>query len=605
MSNNKITYINDSFSSDFVRLRRVHPTANFVSEGFAQSNGAFPPAEVPSTKLDNESERNGGGKGLHKLLRDESIKCACHVNDYPPWTGEALYSKCWKMKAFWSFVLVLCTLCGAFTTYQVIEEYSQGKTATSNTIRLVPNLSLPAITVCPKVPDALKGDLLYQDMRAIIPHLTKSMADNLIKYWIGGSGLENMNELSTFNASYLEELDDLYQRWRQNSETKTFFQKIQDKYGYKCTDFFKKCELGGQKKNCCKEIFNQKAVMRRGFCYQTREGLNQEEADDIGRLVLEIKELPSITSPHFGHKQPQTVIYINDNFEEVLDFPRFYLYQNEWNRMHITARRIELLEHPNDCTNKVFGKDSNCIVRNWLSSTVIDHFNCTLPYLDTVRGISPELPTCEPLKIAKNYTDIIQLVHSGSVHGPKCIPGCNRWEYSVSLQQSPSLQDFANYTFNLEVSFYDLQYEHLKEVVTITVPGFMSQIGGQFGFFLGLSIITVIQMASFAVWSTFRTVLFLGNRRKFDWVFSLNGISLEKRAQEIAAEKSVNVGQLGNSGESITNEITERRERVSNREVRGMTKRRSKSEKDEETTQKRRLKLIKQQSFDEGGISKC
>ncbi|KAL3110325.1 hypothetical protein niasHT_019645 [Heterodera trifolii] len=479
-----------------------------------------------STKLDNESERNGGGKGLHKLLRDESIKCACHVNDYPPWTGEALYSKCWKMKAFWSFVLVLCTLCGAFTTYQVIEEYSQGKTATSNTIRLVPNLSLPAITVCPKVPDALKGDLLYQDMRAIIPHLTKSMADNLIKYWIGGSGLENManggtERIFVIGATFRmncpplmpriwKNLNDLYQRWRQNSETKTFFQKI----------------------------------------------------------------------------QPQTVIYINDNFEEVLDFPRFYLYQNEWNRMHITARRIELLEHPNDCTNKVFGKDSNCIVRNWLSSTVIDHFNCTLPYLDTVRGISPELPTCEPLKIAKNYTDIIQLVHSGSVHGPKCIPGCNRWEYSVSLQQSPSLQDFANYTFNLEVSFYDLQYEHLKEVVTITVPGFMSQIGGQFGFFLGLSIITVIQMASFAVWSTFRTVLFLGNRRKFDWVFSLNGISLEKRAQEIAAEKSVNVGQLGNSGESITNEITERRERVSNREVRGMTKRRSKSEKDEETTQR-------------------
>jgi len=30
-----------------------------------------------------------------------------------------------------------------------------------------------------------------------------------------------------------------------------------------------------------------------------------------------------------------------------------------------------------------------------------------------------------------------------------------------------------------------LQYEHVKELYTISVPGFMSQIGGQFGFFLG------------------------------------------------------------------------------------------------------------------------
>jgi hypothetical protein len=36
-------------------------------------------------------------------------------------------------------------------------------------------------------------------------------------------------------------------------------------------------------------------------------------------------------------------------------------------------------------------------------------------------------------------------------------------------------------------------------VVTTSVPGFMSQIGGQFGFFLGLSIITMIQMGVYAV----------------------------------------------------------------------------------------------------------
>ncbi|CAK5119821.1 unnamed protein product [Meloidogyne enterolobii] len=91
----------------------------------------------------------------------------------------------------------------------------------------------------------------------------------------------------------------------------------------------------------------------------------------------------------------------------------------------------------------------------------------------------------------------------------QCVPGCSRWEYGVSLQQSPALQPFVQHEFNLEISFYDLQYEHVKEanlfssnnflfsdiqVYTISVPGFMSQIGGQFGFFLGLSIITMIQV---------------------------------------------------------------------------------------------------------------
>ena len=47
------------------------------------------------------------------------------------------------------------------------------------------------------------------------------------------------------------------------------------------------------------------------------------------------------------------IVYVNDNYEKVLDFPRFYLYENEWNRMHFTARLIELLSHPRDCSSNV------------------------------------------------------------------------------------------------------------------------------------------------------------------------------------------------------------------------------------------------------------
>jgi len=62
---------------------------------------------------------------------------------------------------------------------------------------------------------------------------------------------------------------------------------------------------------------------------QTLRNVNQTEADDIGRLVLQMKMPPSITSPQYNFRQPQIIIYVNDNYEQVLDFPRFYLYPHE------------------------------------------------------------------------------------------------------------------------------------------------------------------------------------------------------------------------------------------------------------------------------------
>uniref|UniRef100_A0A915E5C8 Uncharacterized protein n=1 Tax=Ditylenchus dipsaci TaxID=166011 RepID=A0A915E5C8_9BILA len=200
--------------------------------------------------------------------------------------------------------------------------------------------------------------------------------------------------------------------------------------------------------------------MRRGICYQTRRNVNQTEADDIGRLMLSLKAPPSITSEQYNFIQPQIIIYVNDNHEQVLDFPRFYMYPHEWNRMHFTTRLVELLEHPQDCTSKLVGKDANCFVRNWLNSNVIDPYNCTVPYLKDFDGVAKK-PTCRPHVIAKEYYNAIQLVHSGSVHSQ--------------------------------------EYEHVKEVYTTSVPGFMSQIGGQFGFFLGLSIITMIQILIYSL----------------------------------------------------------------------------------------------------------
>uniref|UniRef100_A0A1I7SJH9 Sodium channel protein Nach n=1 Tax=Bursaphelenchus xylophilus TaxID=6326 RepID=A0A1I7SJH9_BURXY len=144
------------------------------------------------------------------------------------------------------------------------------------------------------------------------------------------------------------------------------------------------------------------------------------------------------------------------------------------------------------------GKDTACFVRNWLTSNVVDQYNCTLPYLTDIPNVPPR-NVCDPVVVVREYFHTIQLVHSGSVHSQECVPGCKRWEYGVSLQQSQALDNFTGFKFNLEASFYDLQYEHVKEVYTTSVPGFMSQIGGQFGFFLGLSIITMIQIGIYLI----------------------------------------------------------------------------------------------------------
>uniref|UniRef100_A0A915E4G9 Uncharacterized protein n=1 Tax=Ditylenchus dipsaci TaxID=166011 RepID=A0A915E4G9_9BILA len=83
-------------------------------------------------------------------------------------------------------------------------------------------MELPAITVCPKVPDAFNFDEMYRDMRTTLPQLNTQIATDLIRFWLGGSGLENMDDLPEFNRTYLEELSLLYDGWSAGYDTQTF-----------------------------------------------------------------------------------------------------------------------------------------------------------------------------------------------------------------------------------------------------------------------------------------------------------------------------------------------------------------------------------------------
>uniref|UniRef100_A0A0N5A3B6 Acid-sensing ion channel 1-like n=1 Tax=Parastrongyloides trichosuri TaxID=131310 RepID=A0A0N5A3B6_PARTI len=457
------------------------------------------------------AENDSQGRRIHlpnNRVKDDVYQCHHKAEQYPPWIseihglGQALLSKTKKERILWWIVLFICGgVCIAMTT-MVIVEYINGPTATSTTIRLVSSQQFPAITICPKVPDVLKFKEMYEDMKVYFPNMTEQGCRDLMQYFLAGNGFENMNDLAFFNASYLEELDKMYDVWSKGYEVDEFFNLIQGKYGINCEDLFYNCELSGNKINCCGQVFEQQVVMRRGLCYQTIKGLNQTEADDVGKLAIHMKAPVSASSLTYSY-QPQLIVYVSDNFDYAMDFPRYYIYPNEWNRMFLTSRRIELLEHPGDCTYRIEGTDSACFVRQWLENTIINVYNCTLTYLNTIPG-TENYPICNLSSITSNYYQSIQLVKAGSINSSLCIPGCHRWEYHPTLQQTPALENFSDYMFNLEVSFYNLQYESVREIYTTSIPGFMSQIGGQFGFFLGLSIITMFQVIIFILENIFK-----------------------------------------------------------------------------------------------------
>lgn len=129
-------------------------------------------------------------------------------------------------------------------------------------------------------------------MKISIPNLSRDKAIDLIRFFLGGSGLENMDELPEFNLTYMNEISQLYDVWSSGYDPQSFFELVQvsvalknfikfflyffkTKFGYKCSDLFHYCELAGKPTECCKELFQRRSVMRRGICYQTRRDVNQ------------------------------------------------------------------------------------------------------------------------------------------------------------------------------------------------------------------------------------------------------------------------------------------------------------------------------------------
>uniref|UniRef100_A0A7E4VNB5 AcidPPc domain-containing protein n=1 Tax=Panagrellus redivivus TaxID=6233 RepID=A0A7E4VNB5_PANRE len=194
--------------------------------------------------------------------------------------------------------------------------------------------------------------------------------------------------------------------------------------------------------------------------------------------------------------QSESVVYISDMSPEIGFFPRFYLDYLQWNRMRFTRSHIHMEQTTGQCvvdnTSEEGQSRETCIVEAWLHDRVIEPFNCTLFYFASK---TPHLEICSPGLVVNNYDSIGDL----SISAQRCLPSCSRFDTSIAFfSTKQTSDDWSNSSeipaFRLEASYTYLQYESYQEVLQTSPPSFISKIGGQFGLFCGISVITIVQV---------------------------------------------------------------------------------------------------------------
>ncbi|VDD96870.1 unnamed protein product [Enterobius vermicularis] len=104
----------------------------------------------------------------------------------------------------------------------------------------------------------------------------------------------------------------------------------------------------------------------------------------------------------------------------------------------------------------------------------------------------PEIPSCEPATTVANYETAV-LTPTTTY---RCLPACVRDEVIIQMYASESMYGSKDSrAYMLDASYNELQYELYKETLRTSLPGFVSQVGGQGGLFLGASITTFVQLA--------------------------------------------------------------------------------------------------------------
>ncbi|VDD92311.1 unnamed protein product [Enterobius vermicularis] len=367
----------------------------------------------------------------------------------------------------------------------------------------VDRLQFPSLVICPKNADAIHIEGVLDDLARHVHGLDRIVALDVLRFAIAGFGFANFEEdIQKWNDETVDNLGNYYYMWRDNRTEEEMFHLIFEHYGYTCEEVFYQCYQSGVVLNCC-DFFYFTYVMLRARCLRLGT-VFQNDNEEVAKLSISFRNIPSPLCSKTFH-QPQLSIYINDHHEDVWLNPRYYINAYDWNRMRFRIRRKQLLESNVNCrVPEAREGTGTCAIERWLDETVVKSLNCTFCYLQEHH---PNVTLCDPRTVIYNYDKVI-LTPSSEF---RCLPACYRNEVTIQLYSSLSMFSSDDpRVFMLESSFGELQFEEYKEVVRTTLPGFVSQIGGQGGLFLGASVVTFVQLfISFANYFYERTRRFL------------------------------------------------------------------------------------------------
>uniref|UniRef100_A0A183C2J1 Acid-sensing ion channel 1-like n=1 Tax=Globodera pallida TaxID=36090 RepID=A0A183C2J1_GLOPA len=406
-----------------------------------------------------------------------------------------LQRKSIAQRVVWFVVICLLFVMAVIFSVVLLKEYVDRRVVTLNTIHQVQRLHFPNISFCPKHVDTVNFTVIENDLRFHLPHLSDYRVNQLLMFAMAGAGFQHFDSYTKLvKRSEVEELADLFRHWRGDRSNLEFFKFFFEENGYKCEQLFQTCYYGKREIPCC-DLFRPNYVMMRGRCFIMRE-FAQTEPDEAGKLMFFFHQMHSPFLDAEG-TQKQIVAYISQLYEDIPTFPRFYLNNHTWYRIRLKKRRISMLSPNPHCASEQTEKRGNCYVESWHRERVTKPFNCTIFYL---AHKNPELEVCDPKVIFLNYRSVLNMVSNRSAYQnlTKCLPACQRdiidtQLYSNKFQDQRSNTGARNANFHLEASYDNLQVEYYEEQLTTTTTGFISQIGGQLSFFLGISSISVLQ----------------------------------------------------------------------------------------------------------------
>ncbi|KAF1758396.1 hypothetical protein GCK72_014854 [Caenorhabditis remanei] len=383
-------------------------------------------------------------------------------------------------KIFWAIVIMACAGWSIVNTAQILKQYEDEATTTLLTILPAKQLKFPTMIFCPRNPDFINYYNVLEDMYNHLGYMENKTNFHVLQYAMTGFGFDNADG-DTFNETYREKIHSYYMKWRDNRTQYEMFDFMYNKNGYTCQDMFQTCYGGSLTYNCC-DIFQPTYAMLRGRCFRLMDDYYQNDTDEVSKVSIFFNNM---TSPILNSGVlPQLVLYNGDSNIEVGIYPRYYLNSNDWNRIRFYQKSMILLPKSDGCsTEPVYQGKFTCFVYKWLMQ-LIDQYNCTLPYLKDV-------PICEPDVIVDNFANISL---TPSTIGYKCTPACSRIENTVQLTTSIDYDPDPSYMFRIEASFTYLEYEQYKEIRTTSTAGFISELGGQAGLFVGSSIMSFVQL---------------------------------------------------------------------------------------------------------------